>query len=171
MKPKETEVKKTLIISFVLSLALTSSWAYATGIGGDIGFGYYWAAGGGTSGLALSGYADISLNKGFSLVPTIGLWTSNEYDVSITDIIPSVALKYTAPSKNISPFLGFEPQLHVFSSSGESRSYFGFNGFGGVDIPVSLTKSFLLQVSYGLIFGEGSTVNVFTAKIGMFAKI
>ena len=164
-------MKKLLIISFVLSFALVSSRACATGIGGAIGLGHYWAAGGGISGLALSGYVDIGLNNGFSLVPAIELWTRSEYGQSITDLTPAVALKYTAPSKNISPFLGFEPQLHVFSSSGESRSYFGIGGFGGLDIPVSPTKSFPLQASYGLIFSEGATVSVFTAKIGMFARI
>jgi len=163
-------VKKFLIISMA-SLALVSSRAYATSIGGDIGFGHYWAAGAGVSGLALSGYVDIALNNGFSLSPTVELWTGSENDESITDLTPAIALKYSNSSKNVTSFFGFEPQLHILSSNGESRSYFGFRGFGGVAIPLSPTMSIPCQASYGLIFGEGSTVNVFAVKIGIAARI
>lgn len=163
-------MKKFLIISMA-SLALVSSRAYATSIGGDIGFGHYWASEVGISGLALSGHIDIALSKGWSIAPTIELWMGSEDDESITDLTPAVALKYTSSSKGATPFFGFEPQLHILSALDESVSYLGLGGFGGVAIPVSPKMSVPLQASYGLIFGEGSTVNMFTAKIGIAVKL
>jgi hypothetical protein len=163
-------VKKFLIISMA-SLALVSSRAYATSIGGDIGFGHYWASGAGVSGLALSGHIDIALSKGWSIAPKIELWTGSEEGESITDLTPAVALKYTSSSKGATPFFGFEPQLHILSSGDESVSYLGLSGFGGVAFSMSPKMSIPLQASYGLIFGEGSTVNMLIVKVGIAAKL
>jgi len=163
-------VKEFLIIALA-SLALISTGAYATTIGGDIGFGQYWASGGGTSGLALSGHIDIALNKGWSIAPTIEMWMGSENNVSITDFTPAVALKYTLFSKGTTPFFGFEPQLHILSAADESESYLGLSGISGIAFPMSPKVSIPLQASYGLIFGKGLTVNLFTAKIGIAAKL
>ncbi len=163
-------MKKFLIIAIV-SLSLIPAKAYATSVGGDIGFGHYWASGSGISGLALSGHIDIALSKGWSLAPTIELWTGNEEGESITDLTPAVALKYAATSKNVMPFYGAGLQLHILSAFDESTSCLGLSGFGGIAIPMSPRMSFPLQASYGLIFGGGSTVNVFIVKAGITAKL
>ncbi len=152
-------------------LSLTAASAYATSIGGDIGFGHYWASGAGVSGLALSCHIDIALNKGWSIAPTIELWTGSEEEESITDVTPAVALKYTSSPKGATPFFGFESQLHILSSGDESVSYLGLSGFGGVAFSVSPKMSIPLQASYGLIFGEGSTVNMLIVKVGIAAKL
>jgi hypothetical protein len=163
-------VKKFLVISMA-SLALVSSRAYATSIGGDIGFGHYWASGAGVSGLALGGHVDIPLSRGWSIVPAIELWTGSEDEESITDVAPAVALKYAATSKNVMPFYGAGLQLHILSAFDESTNCLGLSGFGGIAIPMSPRMSFPLQASYGLIFGGGSTVNVFIVKAGITAKL
>jgi hypothetical protein len=148
-----------------------STKAYASSIGGDIGFGHYWASGSGISGLALSGYVDITLSKGWSIAPTIELWIGGEEGENLTDFIPAFALKHKSSSKGAMSFYGFEPQLHIFSAYGESISYFGLSGFGGISFPMSPKVSIPLQASYGLIFSEGSTVNTFTAKVGLMSKL
>lgn len=160
-------MKRLVAICFLLAFTHIN----AASIGGEIGFGHYWAGDAGSSGMDFCGYVDIGSNNGFSVMPAIGVWTTSEYDITLTDLKPSVALMFSTSSGKLSTFYGFEPQLHIYLAEGMSSSYFGINGLGGLVIPVSPKTSLPIRVSYGLIFSEGGTCNIFTARIGLQSKI
>ncbi|UCG29746.1 MAG: hypothetical protein JSV53_09605 [candidate division WOR-3 bacterium] len=144
----------------------------AARIGGLMGFGHYWAEGGGLSGFALSGYVDL-LSGAFDISPTVSYWIGSEYGIGVSDLTPGIALKYyfPAPGAKAVPYIGFEPQLHILSVLGFTESYFGFSAFAGVGVNVSKSTQIPIQASYGLIFGEGSTLNNFTVKAGVAVNL
>ncbi len=164
-------LKNYLLICVMIIVMITT--ANATNFGGLVGFGRYWRSSYGLSGFAVSAYADFELASNVNLAPTINFWTGKEDDVSISDLAPAVALKYSFKSgiQSIIPFIGIEPKFHILFGYGESHNYFGLSGLGGIAIPVAPNIYVPVQGSFGLLFGEeGYNVNVFTAKVGILGK-
>jgi len=162
-------MKKLLVLSSIIC-AFVLPKAHATNIGGLLGFGHYWAESG-VSGFTLNGFVDINVTGNFNLTPNLSFWTGSVEGEGVSDFTPSFTFKFAFPSAVTVPFVGFGPNLHILSAGGESETYFGFCGLGGLVISLSPNLGMPVQASYGLIFGEAGTLNIFTAKIGIATKI
>lgn len=144
----------------------------AAKIGAMGGFGPYWVEGDNITGLAATVYVDV-LGREFDISPTIGLWTGTEFGVRLTDVTPALAFKYNfgRPGAKFVPYVGFAPAVHFWFASGQSETYLGVFALGGVAINISRRTQIPIQIDFGFIFAEGTTVNTFVAKIGMATEM
>lgn len=166
----EDKVKRLLAMSIIIGSSLTLSEAYASSIGCLLGLGHYWIDGSSSSGFALNGYVDINKTGNLSLAPAFGFWVGSEDDVNIFELNPSFAFKILFPAGTIKPYVGVEPELHIFFVEDETLTRFGFSLLSGLDILFSEYLSMPIQIGYGKFFYEDGSTNTFNFQVGIAIK-
>ncbi|MDH4211626.1 MAG: hypothetical protein OEV79_09305 [candidate division WOR-3 bacterium] len=163
--------KKSMLLVFLMCfLAVGPCFASELGILG--GFGPYWVEDDVFWGYALTGFVDV-LIQNFKISPMLGFWSGNIHSERLIDVSAAVAFKYPFAGRDakLQPYIGFAPVLHLWFAQGQSDMHFGADAFAGVAIMISKNTQIPLQLDYGFIFVEGTTVNKFTAKVGIATRM
>jgi hypothetical protein len=163
--------RKFLLFVFLIGV-LTIYPCFASKIGIMGGLGPYWAENDVFWGYALTGFVDVSIQN-FEISPILGFWSGNILSERLIDVSAAVAFKYPFAGRDarLQPYIGFAPVLHLWFAQGQSDMHFGADAFAGVAIMISKNAQIPLQIEYGIVSVEGTTVNKFTAKVGLATRM
>jgi hypothetical protein len=169
----------------VLCASLPLAPLTAAELGATAGFGRLWGEGGGYSGFAACADVGIPIGKNLSFTPSLGFWLHSETQevmgytatATMTLVTPAAGVRaFFAPKDaSVRPYVGASAGVNFLGvrasaggySESQSDTYVGLNDVGGLSFRATPKVGLPVELSYGWIFGESSTVNFFTVKAGV----
>lgn len=125
------------------------------------------------SGFLFGGYLEIPISN-FSVTPAIDLFivSGDNYDGGFIDFINAIQWKFYPISQDVkfAPFIGIEPELHMWWGGMLPVFYFGFSGIAGVNIKITDGLQLPIQLSYGTLSAEYDDFTTFAVKLGISTR-